>query len=244
MRSLTIQQAAFDLRLLLRNGEQFLLTLLIPTLLLIGLTVATVVTLDVPDGTSRVDTALAGVLSVAVLSSAFASLAIGVGFDRRSGALLLLATTPLSRTSILAARALATLVVVALQTLLLLVVAALLGWRPGGSLIAVFGFLILGTASLGALGLALGGAVRAEATLAIANGLFLVLLLAGGTALPPSTLPGPIAAVVSCLPTAALGDALRTLLAGAHGHLGLDAVILVLWGLAGALVARLTFRWD
>lgn len=244
MIGLLLVQARFDLRLLMRNGEQFLLTVLIPALLLVGLTVAPVVALDTPAGVPRVDGALAGVLSVAVLSSAFTSLAIGIGFDRRSGALLLLATTPLSRSAILLARALATFIVVALQFVLLLLVAVLLGWRPSGGLLGVIAFLMLGTASLGALGLALGGAVRAEATLAIANGLFLVLLLAGGTALPVSTLPGPLATVVSLLPTAALGDAFRTLLSGGAGSLAFDAVVLIVWSALGAAVARFTFRWS
>lgn len=244
MIGLLLLQSRFDLRLLMRNGEQFLLTVIIPTLLLVGLTVAPVVALDTPPGIPRVNSALAGVLSVAVLSSAFTSLAIGIGFDRRSGALLLLATTPLSRTAILVARAVATFVVVALQCILLLAIAALLGWRPSAALLGVIAFLALGTASLGALGLALGGAVRAEATLAIANGLFLILLLAGGTALPLSTLPTPLAHVVSLLPTAALGDAFRSLLGGGSGSLTFDAIVLVAWGAIGAVVARFTFRWS
>ncbi len=97
-------QAGFELRVLFRNGEQLLLTIFIPVGLLLGLTLSTALPLTTAAGASRIDTALAGVLAVAVLSSAFTSLAIGVGFDRRSGALLLLATTPLSRTSILAAK--------------------------------------------------------------------------------------------------------------------------------------------
>lgn len=239
----TLRQASFDLRLLLRNGEQLLLTLIIPVVLLIGLTLAPIVSLQVPDGVPRINAALAGVLAVAVLSSAFTSLAIGIGFDRRSGALQLLATTPLSRAGILSARALATLAMVLAQTILLLAVALALGWAPaaiGGSLC----FVVLGTISLGTCGLALGGWARAEATLAIANGIFVLLLLAGGTALPTSTLPPPVATVVGWLPTAALGDALRTLMGSASGNLLRDAAILACWGVIGSVVALRTFRWD
>ena len=244
MIGLTARQAGFDLRLLLRNGEQILLTLLIPIALLLLLALAPVVALDVPSGSSRIEAALAGVLAVAVLSSAFTSLAIGIGFDRRSGCLLMLATTPLSRTTILFARALATLAVVLVQVLLLAITAALLGWRPDGGALIALALVILGALSLGALGFALGGAVRAEATLAIANGLFLILLLVGGTALPTSTLPTPVAAVVQWLPTAALGDALRTAIAGSAGSVPIDALVLVAWGAVGAVIAARTFRWD
>ena len=242
MIGLVSRQAAFDLRLLVRNGEQVLLTLVIPIVLLLVLTLTPIV--SVPTDGARVNTALAGVLAVAVLSSAFTSLAISVGFDRRSGSLLMLATTPLSRASILLARSASTLVVVLGQAILLGIVAAALGWRPTVASLLALVVVVMGALSLGALGFALGGAVRAEATLALANAVFLVLLLAGGTALPLSTLPSPMAAVVQWLPSAALGDALRTVLAGAAGALWIDVAVLVIWGLAGVVVASRTFRWD
>ena len=242
--SLVLTQTRFDLRITLRNGEQLLLTVLIPLALLLALSLSTFVTLDVPAGTRRIDVALAGVLAVAVVSSAFTSLAISVGFDRRSGALLLLATTPLSRTSILAARSLATLAVVVVQAVVLCAVAVPLGWRPDGSLMGALAFVVLGALAFGALGFALAGAVRAEATLALANGVFLLLLFAGGTAVPPSALPGPLASIVAWLPSAALGDALRALLASGPGSLAWDAVLLAAWGCLGVVVAARTFRWD
>lgn len=242
MIDLVRRQATFDLRLLLRNGEQLLLTLIIPLVLLLILTLTPIV--SVPTTGARINTALAGVLAVAVLSSAFTSLAISVGFDRRSGSFLMLATTPLSRASILCARSAATLIVVLGQTILLGFVAAFLGWRPTASALLALAVIVIGALSLGALGFALGGAVRAEATLAVANAVFLALLLAGGTALPLSTLPGPLATFVQWLPSAALGDALRTILAGAPGVLWLDVAVLAAWGALGAIVASRTFRWE
>ncbi len=241
---LILAQAAFDQRLLLRNGEQFLLTILIPTGLLIGLTLVTALPLSVAPGASRVEMALAGVLAVAVLSSAFASLAIGVGFDRRSGALLLLATTPLSRTSILIARSIATFATVLLQTVVLAVTALALGWRPDSAALIALPILALGTLALGSLGFALAGALRAEATLAVANAAFLLLLVAGGTAWPTSSLPGPLAQIVALLPSAALGDALRAVLALGSANLLVSVVVLIAWTFVGTIVAKRTFRWS
>lgn len=247
--ALAARQAGFDVRLLLRNGEQLLLTLVIPVVLLLVLTASDVVSLGQPPGVPRIDAALAGVLAVAVLSSAFTSLAIATGFDRRSGAFLLLATTPLTRATILAARSMATLLVVALQVGLLFMVAAALGWRPDlGDVAATLILVLVGALSLGALGFALGGALRAEATLAVANAVFLILLVAGGSALPTSSLPGPLASVVAWLPSALLGDALRHCLASeaAQGPLALAVTLLALaaWMAVGVLVARRTFRWE
>lgn len=241
-----ISQAGFELRLLLRNGEQLLLTLIIPVALLIGVTLVPAVPLDAAPGSARVPEALGGVLAVAIIASAFTSLAISVGFDRRSGALLMLATTPLSRQGILGARALATMAMVAIQALILVITAIALGWRPAVTAVVLLPVCLLGTAAFAALGFALGGAVRAEATLALANAAFLVLVVVGGTTFPSSDLPGALATVVSWLPSAALGDLLRWS-AGAVSMTGsglaVDALLLVAWGALGALVAGRTFRW-
>lgn len=241
-----ITQAGFELKLLLRNGEQLLLTVVIPVALLVGVSLVPAVPLDAPAGAARVPEALGGVLAVAIIASAFTSLAISVGFDRRSGALIMLATTPLSRQAILGARALAALAMVAIQVALLAVTALALGWQPTPSALGLPVWVVLGTASFAALGFALGGAVRAEATLAIANAAFLVLVAVGGTTFPASELPGPLATVVSALPSSALADLLRWstgAISAGSGALVLDAALVLAWGVAGTLIAARTFRW-
>ena len=69
--------------------------------------------------------------------------------------------------------------------------------------------LIMGTLTFAGLGLLLAGTLRAEATLALANGLFLAALLLGGIVVPVADLPGPLAGVAGILPVAALSEALR-----------------------------------
>jgi ABC-2 type transport system permease protein len=239
-----IAQAVFDLRLLLRNGEQLLLTIVIPVALLLAVTYVQAVPLDAPAGTARLPLALGGVLAVAVIASAFTSLAISVGFDRRSGALVMLATTPLSRLSILGARILATMAVVLGQVIVLCALALVLGWRPTWAALALLPVAVAGTATFAALGFALGGAVRAEATLAIANAAFLALVAVGGTTFPATDLPEPLSSIVSVLPSAALGDLLRWAAgSGAATGLAVDVGLIVVWGLVGAVIARRTFAW-
>ena len=58
-----ITQAAFELRLLMRNGEQLLLTLIIPVALLLGVTLVPSIPLSTPPGAERVPEALGGVLA-------------------------------------------------------------------------------------------------------------------------------------------------------------------------------------
>jgi ABC-2 type transport system permease protein len=104
--------------------------------------------------------------------------------------------------------------------------------------------LLVGTASFAALGLLMAGTLRAEATLAAANGVYLLLLLLGGIVFPLSQLPGAVSAVAEVLPAAALADGLRSVFSGAAGIPAVDLAVLAVWAIiAGALAAR-TFRWE
>jgi ABC-2 type transport system permease protein len=238
-----LAQTGFETRAILRNGEQLLITLILPVLLLVGLVRTTILELDT-QGATRVDVVAPGVLALAVMSTAFTSQAIATSFDRRNGVLRLLATTPLGRGGLLAGKVLGVLAVEVVQVVVLGAVALALGWQPdasgvGAAAVAV----LLGTAAFTSLALLLAGTLRAEAVLAIANLVLVLLAVAGGIVVPASELPGPFAAVASILPSGALGGALRAALQDgvvAGGPLA----VLAGWTLAlGALAARL-FRWS
>ncbi len=235
-----LAQARFETRTLLSNGEQLLVSLVLPALALVGLTLGSVP--DLGPG-PRADLALAGTLALAVVSTAFTGQAISVGFDRRSGVLRLLGTTPLGRGGLLAAKALAVLSVLSVQVVVLGTLGVALGARvaPAGILPGLL-TMLLGSAAFVALALLLAGTLRAEAVLALAN-LVWVLLLGLGTLVPTAELPGALARVAPLLPSGALGDGLRTALVDGGWAWGAYAV-LVGWGLvAGALASRL-FRWS
>ena len=235
-----LAQARFDARVLLSNGEQVLLTLVLPGLVLAGLVLASVPDLG-PGG--RVDVVAPGVLALAVLSTALTGQAIGTAFDRRHGVLRLLGTTPLGRSGLLAGRVLAVLVVEVVQFVVLGGLALALGWRPRpvGLLLALPAGLA-GTAAFVALGLLLAGTLRTEAVLAVAN-LVWVLLAAGGAVVVPATAGSPYATLARALPSGALGDALRAALAS--GRFDAPAVaVLVAWAVGAALAAVRFFRWD
>src|SRR5690606_22238194 len=73
-------QASMEARLMLRNGEQLLLALVIPVIVLVGAVLgADRVGMDLER--SAVDTFAPGVLALAVMSTAFTSLAIATGFE-------------------------------------------------------------------------------------------------------------------------------------------------------------------
>nr|WP_281372806.1 ABC transporter permease [Kineococcus aurantiacus] len=219
----------------MRNGEQLLLTLLLPVLVLVGVT--RVASLDLGAG-PRPALALGGVTALAVVSTAFTGQAIATGFDRRNGVLRLLATSPLGRSGLLAGKVAAVLVLVVVQVVVLGLVAVALGWSPTVGALAAVPALLLGVAAFTALGLLLAGTVRAEGTLAVANAVW-VLLLAGGGLVLPSPL-GPAAAL---LPSAALGTALREAVASGTVAAG-PLAVLAAWAVLCSLACARWFRWE
>lgn len=236
-----LTHARLETSLTLRHGEQILLTLLIPLALLVGLSLLEVLPTGELGDQSRVDWVTPRILALAVMSSAFTGQAIALGFDRRYGVLKRLSATALPPWLLVAGRLVAALVVVALQVVVLGVVAALLGWTPSAAGIgyAVL-LLVAGTLSFGALGVLLGGSLRAEAVLALANIVWFVLLLAGGILMAPATLPGALGDVVVLLPSGALAEGLHAALAEGDFAAG-PIVTLAGWALAaGALATRTT----
>ena len=226
-------QARWEARLLLRNGEQLLLTFLIPVGLLLGLSLTSL--MSDAYGDDRTPQALATVLTVSVISAAFTSLAIATGFERRSGALRFLGTTPLSRAELLGGKALATLGVTVLSSAAVLLTAVALGWRPTPAAAWIAPLLLLGTAAFAAWGLALAGALRAEAVLAVANGLFLV---------PAASLPGPLASLAPWLPSGALAEALTAAVVDGAAPPTTAIAVLGAWLAVGAAASARTFRWS
>jgi len=233
-----LAQARAELTLMLRNGEQVLLTMVIPLGLLVGLTLIPAVTVD----GRRVDFFVPGVLALAVMSTAFTGQAIATGFDRQYGVLKRLGATPLPRSVLLQAKTLAVLSVELIQVLLLCGVGYLLGWHPHGNALGVLVFVVLGTAAFAGLGLLLGGTLPGLTTLAVANLLWLVLLALGGVVFPLHEYGGAESALL-CLPSAALADGLRSLLQDGSFDLR-DAVTLVVWAVGGLTAASRWFRWE
>ena len=98
------------------------------------------------------------------------------------------------------------------------------------------------------LGLLLAGTLRAEATLALANGLFLGFLMLGGIVLPVDHLPAFLQPVAAILPATALADLLRIAFDAVPGadpsSPGGPLVLLAAWGVAASSLAVLKFRWE
>ncbi|MEV4425797.1 ABC transporter permease [Streptomyces sp. R-07] len=233
-------QTALETRMLLRNGEQLLLTVIIPSLLLVLFSTVDIV--DTGEG-DAVDFLAPGVLALAVLSTAFTGQAIATGFERRYGVLKRLGASPLPRWALMTAKTLSVLVTEVLQVLLLTVIALALGWSPHGNPLSVLVLLVLGTAAFSGLGLLMAGTLKAEATLAAANLVFLLLLVGGGVIVPLEKF-GAAGDVLALLPIAALSDGLRDVLRDGASMPWGDALILAVWAVLGLGAAAKFFRWE
>jgi ABC-2 type transport system permease protein len=244
----TLAQAAMELRLTSRRAENLLVTLAIPVAILVFFSSVDVLPADGLGGAGRpIDFLLPGVLCLAVISTSLVSLGIATGYERAYGVLKRLGGSPLPRWGLVAAKMIAVAAVELVQMAVLLAIAiALLGWAPGegASPLIVGVALVLGTLAFAGLGLLMAGNLRAEATLAGANGLYLVLLLLGGVIVPIDRLPPLLADLDRILPAAALSDALRIGLGASGGDPLGPLAILAGWGVVAAGLAARTFRWE
>jgi ABC-2 type transport system permease protein len=234
-------QLRSELTVAMRNGEQLLLTLGIPVLLLIFFSAVDVL----PTGTDEpIDFLAPGVLALAVVSTAMVGLGIATGFQRSYMVLKRLGATPLGRGRLIAAKIAAVVVVELVQIAVLLPVSVALGWRPDDVRpLAALGAVVLGTCAFAGIGLLLAGRLRGEINLAAQNGLYLVLLLLGGMVVQLAELPGPLRAVAELLPSAALSDLLRHALGGVGDRVNASWAVLSAWALAAPCAAAKLFRW-
>jgi ABC-2 type transport system permease protein len=234
-------QLRTELALSSRQGEQLLVSLGIPLLILVFFSSVDIL----PTGTDDpIDFLAPAVLALAVMSTAMVSLGIGTGFERHYGVLKRLGASPLGRGRWIAAKITTVLITEVIQWAVLIAVSVVLGWSPpaSGWAAAVAGAL-LGTAAFGGLGLLLAGTLPGLATLAVANGLYLLLLLTGGMMVPLSELPTGLAEVAKVLPAAPLSEILTGSLGGG-GVAGWAWVSLGVWAVAAPLAAVLFFRWE
>jgi len=235
-----LAQARLETRLLLRNAEQVLLAIVIPALMLIAFSAEPIGTIT---GSSRVDYFAPGIIGAAVLSTAFTSQAIATGFERRYGVLKRLGASPLPRWGLMVGKSLSILAVECVQLVLLVVIALAMGWSPHGDPLAVVVLLALGTVAFSALALLLAGSLRAEATLAVANFVFLIFLGVGGVVVPLDKFGHGAHSALQFLPIGALTDGLRDVLQ--HGSAPWGPVgILAAWSVAAIAAAAKTFKWE
>lgn len=238
MRRVLAAQTRMETALILRHGEQALLSMVIPLALLVGFTVVPVLDVEEP-----IDAVYPMVLAVSAMSAGFTGQAIAVGFDRRYGALKRVGASGLPRWAIIAGKVGAVGAVVAIQFALMTATAIALGFRaaPGAMLLVLLATL-LATASFATMGLLMGGTLGAELILALANLIWFLLLGAATLVAVGPELPGPATAALTLLPSVAATRLLTGILGDAPTLF--PVVVLVGWGLLCGWAATRLFRFE
>jgi ABC-2 type transport system permease protein len=236
-----LAQASVELRLTARRGESLLAMIGIPVavLLFVGWVV-------IPRGTAGVDDVLPGALAIAIVASGLVNLGIATAYERGYGVLKRLGVSPLGRSGLVAAKVVVVLAIAVAQVVGLVAVAGLvLDWRAGpeASLVAMAVTTILGATAFAGLGLAIAGTLRPEATLVVANVLFLLALGLGGPLVPLAELPEAVAGAVRLLPVGALTEGFGAAL-GSGASPAQPLIVLAAWAAGAVIAAARTFRWD
>jgi ABC-2 type transport system permease protein len=188
-----------ELRLTVRRAENLLAMLVIPVAVLFFF-----VSLGIPaDEADPVVFLLPGVLALAIVASGLVNLGIATAYERHYGVLKRLGGSPLGRGQLIVAKLGAVAAFEVVQVVLLLAVAAgALGWSaPGTVNVGLFALaILLGTAAFTGLGLLLAGTLRAEATLALANALFLQPSSSAGSSSRLTRCPARSPTLPACSP--------------------------------------------
>jgi ABC-2 type transport system permease protein len=232
-------QAGIEARLTARRGENLLAMVGVPVALLLFFGSFVL-------GRGAAQTLLPGTLAIALVASGLVNLGIATAYERGYGVLKRLGGSPLGRSGLVAAKLVVVASVAAAQVIGLVAVGVLvLGWRPGPDASATFLALttLVGAAAFAGLGLTLAGTLRPEATLVVANVLFLLALALGGALVPMADLPDPLATVARLSPVGALTEAFGAAL-GDGTAIAPPLGILMAWAVVAVVAAARTFRWD
>ncbi|MCF8529743.1 MAG: ABC transporter permease [Candidatus Nanopelagicales bacterium] len=235
----TLLHASWEFKLNIRNGEQLLLLVVIPLTVLITLSQTSVI------GGERwdVNQALASAITISLLAAGFTSLAIATAFERRSGTLITMGVTPLSRLELVLGKSVAAVYLALISVTSLVIGSLILGWRPNINFVAILPLIVLAIWSVSGWAFLLAGTLRAEAVLALANTIFVVALVLGGVIV---TFDGVLGLVTTLLPPGAMHTAASFAMDYSNNggaSLITSLIVLSAWGALGTFTAAKKFRW-
>jgi ABC-2 type transport system permease protein len=192
---------------------------------------------------------LPGIVTLGIISTTFTNLAISLTVTRERGLLKRLRKTPLPTWALLASRTATSVVTAALLVVVLVAIGRVVygvsipTTTIGGALLA----LLVGAFAFSALGFALTGAIRSEnAAAPITNAIILPLYFISGVFIPDQQIPAGVRSAAGAFPVKRLYEAFLTAFDPTTTGAGIKWVslgVVAAWGVAGALVAVLTFRW-
>jgi ABC-2 type transport system permease protein len=204
-----------------------------------------------PQGGTRdirpIDYVHPGILAAAIMQLGLFA-AVPLVALRENKILKRMSTTPLRKTTIVAAQVSQRLIIALIQSAILI----LLGWvlfdvRITGEWQGVLGILVLGAVTFVAIGYAVAAlASTQEAALPIVNLISFPMLFLSGTFFPIELMPKILQVIVAFFPLTYLVDAMRQILVDAAGDhsVGFDVLVLIGWTIVALAIAARRFRWT
>lgn len=192
----------------------------------------------------------AGIIAYSVALSTFTTLAVSLTTQRERGQLKRYRGTPMPPWAFIAGQVgRATAQALAITGLLLLVGAVAYGVPvPGSTFPAFVLYVVLGTATLCALGIALTAFTTTPDTASTIAPFSVVMLgFFSGIWIPVDQLPAWLETVGKIFPLYHLALGLQTTLAPGASGSGLEfqnVLVLALWGFAGVRIAAARFHWE
>lgn len=234
--TMALAQGRIEALLMLRHGEQQLLSIVIPVAMLF-----ISATMPILGESVSMDEIVPMILAIAVTSSGFTGQAISLAFDRRYGALKRTGASGVPARIIILGKILGVLVMVLAQVVIITVVAAVLGWTTGlVGVVCGFLTLIVGVACFTSLGLLMGGTLTSELVLGLANLIWIILVGVVGFVLYSQGLVD--AGWWNFIPSVALASGFTDAFSGTIPVLQL--LILCLWAGTASAAALKWFRFE
>jgi ABC-2 type transport system permease protein len=250
---LVVRQAGYQLRTTTRNPRAMVFTVVFPIVLFVLF--ASIFSKGGEANTRLQGTEiptdayfLAGILAYAIMMSAFSTMAIGLTTQRESGLLKRFRGTPVPSWTFLASQVLRSIVLVACSTVALLLI-AWVGYAVdirGTTIVELAAFVVLGTAAMCALGIAITTlTTTADSAATIAPFSTVLLAFISGVFVPTDQLPDSLVQIGKVFPLAHLAEGLQAAFDSGPVHLsGENVAVLGLWGLGGLIFAARHFRWE
>jgi ABC-2 type transport system permease protein len=250
---LAVHQARYDLKAFVREPAALFFTVILP-LIFLFLFVALFGNEDVDVGDGQTVSGstyyVPGIITLSIVSATFVNLAMILTNERESGQLKRMRGTPLPQWVFIAGRVSMSVLVATGMTVLMLVIGVLVYGvdLPGLPIVGFFVTAIVAAAAFAALGIALTRIIPSRsAAPAITNAVVLPLYFISGVFVPADAIPDWVNTVGGIFPVKRLYSGLLEPLAPNASGLGVqwdDLAVVVAWGLAGAVIALLTFRWT
>src|SRR3954469_21592360 len=194
------------------------------------------------------DVIVPGIAGMAVMTTTFTAIAMNLTFLREQGILKRVRGTPMPSSAYLAGLAGNAITNTALQVAIVVVAGRLVfgtGWPD--DVLSMLAFVVLGAACFASLGVALSHAIpNFESAPAYVNAVFLPLIVISGAFYDADKAPAVLRDIAEVLPLKHLIDGLSGAMVKhqAIGSHGVAVLVLVLWGVAGAVLAVRGFSWE